>query len=124
MKYVASALLVFALVFTASAQDVTKMKVSSSTNYRLMSDPPAIRTLSWSNVPSTMHIKGVVTNKGFLPLGKIEGSGKLCADGKDWLDLTTGTIHVASENATPASPYVMGCKSKLGGFSPATREIQ
>jgi hypothetical protein len=124
MKYFASALLILSLAFAVSAQDPATLKVSNSDSYRLMSDPLAIRGLDWSRTPLTLHVKGVTTNQGFLPLGKVEGSGRLCADGKDWLNLKDGIVHAAAENATPTSPYLMGCKTKSGSFVPATREIQ
>jgi hypothetical protein len=124
MKYLASALLVLSLAFAVAAQDPATLKVSNSDSYRLLGDPATIRPLDWSTIPLSLHVKGVVTNQGFYPLGKVEGSGRLCADGKDWLDLKTGALHLAAENATPVSPYLMGCKTRTGGFSPATRDVK
>ena len=95
-----------------------------ATDYVLLSSPSTIQAYD----PSTstgiwgLHVKGAMTNRGFYPVGKVEGHGQLCADGKDWLSLSDLRVHKASEGGSPAAPYLLGCANG-NGFQPASRDI-
>ncbi len=90
-------------------------------NYVLLSSPTAVREYQYTNVYD-FHVRGTMTNKGFMPAGEVQGRGKFCAEGKDWLSLSDLTIHVVS-TGTPAAPYVLGCANANGTFTPASREV-
>jgi len=108
---------------STSAGSGTGMKRATPTHYRLLSDPRNIREINWSRPPANLHVKGQMTTLGFVPLSQVEGTGRLCADGKDWVSLKDGVFHQATDGATPDGPYVVGCKNKMGGFTPASKEI-
>jgi len=93
-------------------------------DYILLSSPNQVRTVDFSSAVGIrgLHVRGTLTNRGFYPIGKVEGHGDLCADGKDWLSLSDLKIHKASEGGSPAAPYLLGCASN-SGFKPATRDI-
>ena len=95
-----------------------------ATDYVLLSSPSTIQSYDPSTSTGVwgLHVKGAMTNKGFFPVGKIEGHGDLCADGKDWLSLSDLRVHKASEGGSPTAPYVLGCASG-SGFKPASRDI-
>ena len=69
-----------------------------------------------------LHVRGTMTNRGFYPAGEIQGSGKFCADGKDWLSLSDLKVHSAAEAKSPIAPYILGC-STSAGFQPASRAV-
>ena len=94
------------------------------TDYVLLSSPTTLQAYdpSTSTGVWSLHVKGTMTNRGFYPVGKVEGHGDLCADGKDWLSLSDLTVHKASEGGSPAAPYLLGCASS-SGFKPASRDI-
>jgi hypothetical protein len=93
-------------------------------DYVLLSAPNQVRTYDFSNAIGVrgLHIRGTMTNKGFYPAGEIQGSGKFCADGKDWLSLSELKVHTASEGKAPVAPYILGCASGTT-FQPASRAI-
>ena len=93
-----------------------------ATDYVLLSSPTQLRTVDESTTVYSLNVRGTLTNRGFYPIGKVEGHGDLCADGKDWLSLSDLKIHKASEGGSPAAPYLLGCASN-SGFKPATRDI-
>ena len=93
-----------------------------ATDYVLLSSPTQLRTVDESTTVYSLNVRGTLTNRGFYPIGKVEGHGELCADGKDWLSLSDLKIHKASEGGSPAAPYLLGCASN-SGFKPATRDI-
>lgn len=93
-----------------------------ATNYIMFSSPSQIRSVDDDAILSGFHLKGTLTNKGFVPAGSIEGRGSFCADGKDWLSLATLTVHKASEGA-PTGSYVLGCANANGSFTPASRNV-
>lgn len=99
------------------------MSRSSATHYILVSDPSLIREMNWGNPPLRLHIKGHLTNAGFKAAGSVEGSGKLCADGQDWVSIADGKFHKADGGVTPSGAYIKGCKGATGGFMPAARDI-
>ncbi len=94
----------------------------SASHYRLMSDPRHVREIDWSRPPQALHVKGTLTSRGFEPSSSVEGSGRLCEGGTDWVNLRDGQFHAAGAGS-PEGPYVFGCKGRSGGFAPATREI-
>ena len=105
---------------TAGSAELSKRE---PTVYRLLSDPRSIREIDWGRPLTALHVKGYLTNQGFVPVAKIEGSGGLCKDGNDWVSLSDGEFHSASSGETPKAPYVKGCKGRTGGFMPAGKEI-
>jgi hypothetical protein len=92
-----------------------------ATDYILLSDVNALRPIDDSSTVYPFHIRGTVTNRGFLPIGSIQGHGKLCT-GNDWLSVADQKVHKASEG-TPVAPYVLGCANGQTGFTPASRDI-
>jgi hypothetical protein len=107
---------------TTAGVDSATLSSNSATHYRLLSDPKSIRELNWSRPPRDFHVKGVLTNQGFKPVGNVAGRGSLCTESTEFVNLKDGKSYSANE-ATPESPYVSGCKGRSGGFKPATREI-
>jgi hypothetical protein len=93
-------------------------------DYILLSSPNQIRNYDFGNAIGVrgLHVRGTLTNRGFLPAGEIQGNGKFCAEGKDWLSLSDLTVHSASEGKTPAAPYIVGCATS-SGFQPASRAV-
>ena len=92
--------------------------------YVLLSAPNQVRSYDFSNSIGVrgLHVRGTMTNKGFYPAGEVQGSGKFCADGKDWLSLSELKVHTAAEGKAPAAPYILGCASS-SGFQPASRTV-
>ena len=123
-------LLPLALLFTAACATSPAMNSSTpdaklqATDYVLLSSPSQIQTLDVSTSTGVwgLHVNGTMTNRGFYPIGKVEGHGELCADGKDWLSLSDLRVHKASEGGSPAAPYLLGCATGTG-FKPASRDI-
>jgi ABC-type transport system substrate-binding protein len=123
-------LLPLALLLTAACATSPAMNSASSepklqaTDYVLLSAPNQIQTLDPSTSTGVwgLHVNGTMTNRGFYPLGKVEGHGDLCTDGKDWLSLSDLRVHKASEGGSPAAPYLLGCATGTG-FKPASRDI-
>ncbi|MFN2441541.1 MAG: hypothetical protein ABR517_02540 [Thermoanaerobaculia bacterium] len=107
---------------TTAGVDTAALSPNSATHYRLLSDPKSIREIDWSRPPRDLHVKGVLTNQGFQPVGNVLGRGRLCTEGTDFVNLKDGSFHSTGE-ATPQSPYVSGCKGRTGGFMPSSREI-
>ena len=99
------------------------IRATDATHYRLLSDARHIRDIDWANPPQALHVKGRMTNVGFQPIGGVEGRGKLCTDGQDWVSIADGQFHSAQEGTAPQGPYVKGCKTKMGSFVPASREL-
>ena len=129
------AILSLALLLTAACASLPMNQSSSTTgdnsssapkfyatDYVLLSSPTQLRTVDESTTVYSLNVRGTLTNRGFYPIGKVEGHGDLCADGKDWLSLSDLKIHKASEGGSPAAPYLLGCASN-SGFKPATRDI-
>jgi ABC-type transport system substrate-binding protein len=123
-------ILPLALLLTVGCATSPAMNSSSTdkkfdaTDYVLLSSPSVLQTIDPSTSTGAwgLHVNGTMTNHGFYPLGKVEGHGDLCADGKDWLSLSDLRVHKASEGGSPAAPYLLGCASG-SGFKPATRDI-
>ena len=129
------AILSLALLLTAACASLPMNQSSSTTgdnsssapkfyatDYVLLSSPTQLRTVDESTTVYSLNVRGTLTNRGFYPIGKVEGHGDLCADGKDWLSLSDLKIHKAAEGGSPAAPYLLGCASN-SGFKPATRDI-
>ena len=103
-------------VFGASS---VAAKSTDAPNYILFSSPNAVRNVDFSTNVYGLNLKGTMTNKGFIPAGKIEGRGSFCADGKDWLSLADLSVHKADK--APEGSYVLGC-AQASGFTPASRD--
>ena len=96
-------------------------KYNDAPLYILLSSPNQVRTVDYSSKVYGLHLRGTMTNKGFYPAGQIEGKGKFCAEGKDWLSLSEMKVYSADSKA-PTAPYILGCSTN-GGFQPASREV-
>jgi hypothetical protein len=107
-----------------SSAPALSTNVKNAPDYILLSSPNQIRSYDFSNAIGVrgLHVRGTLTNRGFYPAGEIQGSGKFCADGKDWLSLSDLRVHTAAEGKTPTAPYIVGCASS-SGFQPASRAI-
>ena len=110
-----AALAIVALAGTSYARGLTY--------YRTMTDPASLQSIDLSRPPRAFHVKGIASSDGKFEWGKkVEGKGKLCADGKDWLNLNDGKIHAAGDNAKPTGPYVVGCKAG-NTLTPSSLEV-
>lgn len=94
---------------------------ANAPNYILLSQPTQVRDFGFSDPIYDFHIRGTMTNKGFYPAGGVQGHGKLCSNGQDWLQLGDLTVHKAGQG-TPTAPYLMGCAS-ASGFQPSSRDV-
>jgi hypothetical protein len=103
-----------------SSQSIAATRLYA-TDYILLSDTRALRPIDDSSSVYPLHIRGTLTNRGFMPVGNIQGHGKLCT-GNDWLSVADQKVYKAGEG-TPVAPYVLGCANGNGGFTPASREI-
>lgn len=95
---------------------------SSAPDFVLLSNPSAVREYHAIEPVYPLHVRGTMMSNGFIPVGQVQGRGKLCADGKDWLGFRDLKVRKASEGVTPVAPYILGCASGTS-FTPATREI-
>lgn len=102
----------------------TLPSVRNAPDYLLLASPNQVRTYDFGNSLGVrgLHVRGVMTNRGFMPVGEIQGNGKFCSNGTDWLSLGTLKVHKAEENQTPVAPYILGCAAG-SGFQPASRAI-
>ena len=102
----------------------TLPSVRNAPEYVLLSSPNQVRTYDFGNSLGVrgLHVRGVMTNRGFIPVGEIQGNGKFCSGGTDWLSLSNLTVYKAGENKTPSAPYILGCAAG-SGFQPASRAI-
>ena len=137
MKKIAAASLVLVLAVgcastaTNSAETGGGKSIAGITNnpkyapdYILLSAPNQVRTYDFSSAVGVrgLHVRGTMTNRGFWPAGEIQGNGKFCTDGKDWLSLSDLKVHNASDTATKTTPYIVGCATN-SGFQPASRAV-
>ncbi len=108
----------------ASAPAGITTNAKNAPEYVLLSAPNQIRTYDFGDAIGVrgLHVRGTMTNRGFYPAGEIQGSGKFCADGKDWLSLSDLKVHSAAEAKSPIAPYILGC-STSAGFQPASRAV-
>ena len=106
---------------TVEAAASGTLSPSKATHYRLLSDPRAIREIDWSRPPQDLHVKGVASTTGFVPVGTVAGKGKLCTEPTAYVNLRDGSITDGTPSAD--APTIAGCKGRTGGFMPATREI-
>jgi hypothetical protein len=93
---------------------------AAASDYILLSSPTSVRQYNAIEPVYGLHLKGTMTNRGFVPAGSIEGRGKLC-QGNDWLSLSDLRIHKASEG-TPSGAHILGCANGTS-FTPASREV-
>lgn len=96
-------------------------RAADAPEYILLSAPSQVRNVDYSKSIYGFHIKGTMTNRGFLPAGTVQGKGTFCAEGKDVLSLIDLKVYKAGA-ATPAAPYLLGCATD-NGFQPASRDI-
>jgi len=107
---------------TTSAAPAISQTASTAPDYILLSAPNAAREWNAIDPEYRLHVRGTMTNNGFLPVGGVQGKGKLCADGKDWVSFSDLKVHKASDGGSPTAPYVLGCASN-SGFTPASRDL-
>jgi hypothetical protein len=107
-----------------SSSGYSLVKLSNAPHYISLSSPTQVSDWDFSNSVGvrSFHIRGTMTNRGFIAAGPVQGNGKFCADGKDWYSLTELKVYRASEGKTPAAPYIAGCATDKG-FQPASRDI-
>ena len=91
-------------------------------DYIVLSAPAQVRSWDYGNAVGVrgFHVRGTMTTRGFAPVGQIQGNGRFCADGREWLSLSD--LRVYSADKTPVAPYILGCASG-SSFQPASREI-
>ncbi|HEX9984372.1 MAG TPA: hypothetical protein VGF69_13980 [Thermoanaerobaculia bacterium] len=106
---------------TAATTAAALPNASNATEFVLLSSPNQVRSWDFSQSVYAFHVRGTMTNRGFWPAGEVQGRGKFCADGKDWLSFSDLKVHKAGEG-TPQAPYVLGCATN-SGFQPASRTI-
>ena len=96
--------------------------VRNAPDYIALSAPDQVRSWDFGNAIGvrSFHVRGTMTNRGFVPAGELQGNGKFCTDGRDWLSLSNLRVH--SSDKTPVAPYILGCASG-SGFQPASRAI-
>ena len=136
IKRTSAAVLVLALAVGCASTPVTSSSgngggttaaslptLRNAPDYILLSAPNQIRTWDFGNPVGVkgLHIRGISTNVGFRAVGDIQGNGKFCEGGQDWLSLRDLTVHKAGDG-TPQAPYILGCASG-STFQPASREI-
>lgn len=107
---------------SASTAAEDKRAIAKTTEYVLLSSPTAVRDWNAMDPEVGLHVRGTMTTHGFVPVGGVQGRGKLCTDGRDWVSFADLRIHKATEGGTPAAPYILGCASG-SKFVPASREI-
>ena len=92
-------------------------------DYILLSEPNQIRTYDFSNAIGVkgFHVRGTMTNIGFMPAGDVQGNGKTC-QGTDWFSLSDLRVYKADSGKTPTAPYILGCATS-SGFQPASRTV-
>ncbi|MFZ2491377.1 MAG: hypothetical protein WA208_07815 [Thermoanaerobaculia bacterium] len=95
---------------------------SSAPDFILLSSSSAVRQYDAISPVYSLHVRGTMTSAGFIPVGQVQGRGKLCADGKDWLSIRDLKTHKASDGTAPVAPYLLGCAAG-SSFTPATRDI-
>jgi hypothetical protein len=96
--------------------------IRNAPDYIALSAPNQVRAWDFGDALGVrgFHVRGTMTTRGFAPIGNIQGNGKFCSDGQDWLSLSD--LRVYSADKTPVAPYIRGCASG-SGFQPASREI-
>lgn len=94
----------------------------ASAEYVLLSSPTSVRVWDATDPEIGFHVRGAMTTRGFAPAGGVQGRGKLCTDGQDWLSFSDLKIHKASDGVTPSGSYLLGCASGTK-FVPASREV-
>lgn len=106
-----------------NAAGATFGNVRNAPDYILLAAPEQVRAWDFSsNYVRGLHVRGTMTNRGFIAAGDILGNGKLCSDGQDWLSLAELKVYKAGSGRNPAAPYILGC-STTAGFQPASRSI-
>lgn len=101
------------------------VKLSNAPHVIALSAPNQVGDWDFSSTSGGVrgfHLRGTMTNHGFVAAGPVQGKGKLCTDGQDWYSLTDLSVHKANEGRAPAAPYLLGCATS-SGFQPASREI-
>lgn len=103
---------------------VVTADVRNAPDYVLLSAPSQLREWDFGLSVGVrgLHLRGTMTNRGFQAAGEIQGNGKFCADGQDWLSLSDLKIYTASSGKTKVAPYIEGCANG-SSFQPSSREI-
>lgn len=104
-----------------SSTNTVATRATDAPNYILFSEPNGVRNVDYSKSVYGLNLRGTLTDRGFYPVGKIEGRGQFCSEGKDWLSLSDLAIHKANDGKSPSGSYVLGCAT-ASGFQPASRD--
>ena len=94
----------------------------NASHYRLLSDPDALRTYQVLDVPQTFHVTASSQNGSLNWSTKVEGHGKLCAEGTDVPTLNDGAIRKVGDPKI-TGPYIVGCAAANGVFTPSNVEV-
>lgn len=108
----------------ASTSSPALPSLRNAPDYVLLSAPTQVRTYDFANSLGVrgFHVRGVMTNRGFQPIGDVQGNGKFCEGGQDWLSLSDMAIYKAGDSREKRAPYIVGCASG-NAFQPASRDI-
>jgi hypothetical protein len=116
----------FVLLALSSASLFASNLASSSRNatyYRLLSDAGSIRSFDKVRKPYGFHVAAVQNGNDLQWVARVEGRGKLCTGGSDWLNLNDGRIHSGASDVKPNGPYIQGCAATNGTFTPSSTEV-
>ena len=96
--------------------------IRNAPDYIALSAPNQVRAWDFGDALGVrgFHVRGTMTTRGFAPVGNIQGNGRFCSDGREWLSLAD--LRVYGADKTPVAPYILGCASG-SSFQPASREI-
>ena len=93
-------------------------------DYVLLSAPAQVRAYDFSSAVGVkgLHVRGVMTNRGFQPVGDVQGNGKFCENGQDWLSFADMRVYTAADGKEKRAPYLTGC-ANANSFQPSSRTI-
>jgi hypothetical protein len=102
----------------------TLPNVKNAPDYVLLSAPNQVREYDFGNAIGVkgLHVRGVMTNRGFQPIGDVQGNGKFCEGGQDWLSLADMAVYKAGDSRARRAPYLVGCANG-SSFQPSSRTI-
>ena len=107
-----------------SSSSAVLPSVKNAPDYVALSAPTQVRTYDFGNAIGVrgLHVRGIMTNRGFQPIGDVQGNGKFCEGGQDWLSFTDMAVYKATDGKERKAPYLAGCAQGTR-FQPASRAI-